>query len=497
MGQAVEPALLGRLSEFVCRTMGLNFTPDRWSDLERGIRSAGVEFGFEDPAEFADWLVHSSLAQEQVALLATHLTIGETYFFRESRAFDALREKILPGLIQERRGGSRRLRIWSAGCCTGEEPYSIAILVRQMLPDIEGWNVSILATDINPTFLKRAENGVFSEWSFRGVSPQIREQYFTRVGGSRYEIRPFFRKLVAFNYLNLADESYPSVLNDTNAMDVIFCRNVMIYLSEKQSANIAQRLGRSLVEGGYLIVGTTEASQRWGGELSVQGLAGLTAYRKSTVKTGQIEPSERVAPPVVWLPPEPMDMPVAPAMPLPAAIREAVLPKSPARQPMAIASEHYERGQYAEAAAILEPLASDGDTDISAIVLLARAQANQGKLESARQWCGRAIELDRLNPSWHYLRGTILMESGQWPEARTDFGHALYLDPDFVMAHVALSHLARRRGDFKQAQKHRENALSLIVHCEAESPLPESEGLTAARLAQILSAANSFEEAKT
>ena len=134
----VPDALWGRVSEFIAQNTGLHFPTERRSDLQRGLEAAAAEFGFADAAAFADRLLSASLTRPQLHTLASHLTIGETYFFRERKAFDALAEHILPELIRHRRGREQRLRLWSAACSTGEEPYSLAILVRQLLPDWRG-----------------------------------------------------------------------------------------------------------------------------------------------------------------------------------------------------------------------------------------------------------------------------------------------------------------------------------------------------------------------
>jgi len=121
---SISEVSLSRLSEFVATEMGLHLPRERWSDLERGIRSAAQEFGFKDAEPCIDWLVSSPLARNQIEILASHLTVGETYFFREHKSFDILEEHLFPELIRTRRRGEQSLRIWSAGCCTGEEPYS-------------------------------------------------------------------------------------------------------------------------------------------------------------------------------------------------------------------------------------------------------------------------------------------------------------------------------------------------------------------------------------
>ncbi|MBI4458741.1 MAG: protein-glutamate O-methyltransferase CheR, partial [Acidobacteria bacterium] len=241
-------SVLPLLSDFVAGQMGLHFPPERWRDLERGIGSAAREFGFSDADSFAQWLLTSPLTRNRVEVLASHLTVGETYFFRDRRAFELLEDQILPELIRSRRGTEQRLRIWSAGCATGEEPYSIAILLHKLIADLERWNITLLATDINPRFLHKARSGEYGEWSFRDAPHWLRERYFKKTEGDRFRIAPFIQKLVLFSHLNLAEDAYPSLSNDTNAIDVIFCRNVLMYFTPERQKRVAENFHRTLVD---------------------------------------------------------------------------------------------------------------------------------------------------------------------------------------------------------------------------------------------------------
>ena len=199
-----------QLSEFLASTMGLHFPPERWPDLRRGITEAAMEFGFDNVVACADWLLSAPLTKTQIEVLASHLTIGETYFFRETKTLDVLANRRFPELIRLRRGGEQRLRLWSAACCSGEEAYSLAILLRQVLPDIADWQVTILATDINPRFLQKAVAGAYGEWSFRGTPAGFKERYFNRSEDGRFVVAPEIRQMVAFEYLNLVEDVYPA-----------------------------------------------------------------------------------------------------------------------------------------------------------------------------------------------------------------------------------------------------------------------------------------------
>lgn len=193
MTETLSKALLSSLSDFLVAKMGLHFPPNRAVDLERGIRAAAKEFGFNDPEACVEWLLSSSPTKHHIETLASQLTVGETYFFREKQTFQALEEQVLPDLIRSH-ADDRRLRIWSAGCATGEEPFSLAILVARVIPNLEEWNISILGTDINPRSLQKASTGAYTAWSFRDCPAGISEIYFKKIDESRVEIRPDIRR---------------------------------------------------------------------------------------------------------------------------------------------------------------------------------------------------------------------------------------------------------------------------------------------------------------
>ena len=233
MKQAISKSSLFRISEFISANMGLDFPKDRWPDLERGIKSVSRDFNYKNPESCIQWILSSPLTKSLIEIIASHLTIGETYFFRNQNIFNALEKQILPELIHSRRKTGRHLRFWSAACASGEEPYSLAILLSKMIPDLKDWNITILATDINPLFLKKASKGVYTKWSFRSTPAWAMCGYFKKIQEGHYQINPRLKKMVRFSYLNLMDDCYPSMTNNTNAMDVIFCRNVLMYLDRK------------------------------------------------------------------------------------------------------------------------------------------------------------------------------------------------------------------------------------------------------------------------
>jgi len=496
MSHSVSETLLSQISEFVAAQMGLHFPPERWRDLERGISYAARESNAENPESFIHRLLATPLTKNQVELLASHLTVGETYFFRERKTFEILEEHILPELIRSRRGTNQHLRIWSAGCASGEEPYSIAILLHKLISDLERWRITILATDINPHFLHKAREGVYGDWSFRGTPPWVREGYFKKIEDGRLRIHSSIQKMVTFSHLNLAEDAYPSLSNNTNAMDVIFCRNVLMYFTEECQKIVAHNFDRSLVEGGWLLVSPSEASHVLFSQFRTVNLSSAILYRKDGNKAPGIDVSPSYVPeePTPWL--QPTTNLVSESEPASAIFPDfpEMLPTSPGEfqkqdvQPSQYqeALAHYEEGCYSDAADRLKFWLSQNQNDSNAMNLLARVHANQGQLVTALEWCEKAIAADKLNTGCHYLRATILQEQGVMEEAQASLQRTLYLDPKFVMAHFSLGNLALRQGKVKEADKHFENALSLLQAYRPEEILPESDGIAAGRLMDII-----------
>jgi chemotaxis protein methyltransferase CheR len=460
-------SLLSSLSDFLAAQIGLHFPKKRWGDLERGIAAAACQFGLPDAQACAHWLLSAPLTRSQIETLASHLTVGETYFFREKRSFEVLEQHILPALLHAREHTERRLRIWSAGCCTGEEAYSIAMLLDRLIPDSEKWNVTILATDINPAFLGKAAEGVYGEWSFRDTPDWIQTHHFKHGKNARFEILPRIRKRVTFSYLNLADDVYPSLTNNTNAMDVIFCRNVLMYFTAAQAKKVIENLRRSLVDGGWLIVSPVETSNSLFSGFTAVGFPGAVLYRKlaSTESPAVATTYPTAAPGLLpeTLPPE-------------CLVGNAIL-SIPLHK--ALLNSDRSAEQPGEA-----PLVEVNGSAVPS--RMARACANQGKLTEAAEWCEKAIAADKLNPAHPYLLATIRQEQGQYDLAAQSLMRALYLDLDFVLAHFALGNLRLAQGRRREAERHFRNALALLHRHPRDEPLPESDGLSAGRLAEII-----------
>jgi chemotaxis protein methyltransferase CheR len=332
--------------------------------------------------------------------------------------------------------------------------------------------------------------GIFGEWSFRDAPSWLKEGYFREVGERRFEILPRIKERVTFGYLNLAEDAYPSLTNNTNAMDVIFCRNVLMYFASDPIQQVIQKFHRSLVEGGWLIVSPTETSQQLFSRFASVPFDGGTFYRKEAEcgmpkakgsAAAAAEDERRKA------------EGGAPVGGFEISNLEFQMPT--ARPPYEEARGLMAEGNYAEAARRLEEVPGPLQDTAEYWTLQARTCANLGHLAEARRWAEKALAADKLNAGMHYLRAMIVQEQGAAEEASGSLKRALYLDPRFVLAHFALANLELRRRRQREADRHFTNTLRLLDHYQDDEVLPQSEGLAAGRLRDLVRSTLSIERA--
>jgi len=496
MTAKLSETLLAELSAFVGSRLGLHFPRERWNDLERGACAASRECAFPDDFErFIGRVLSSALTQNELETLASYLTVGETYFFREKSSLEVFEQQIVPELIRSRHASGGQLRIWSAGCASGEEPYSLAIVLSRIIADLKEWKITILATDLNTRSLHKASEGIYTNWSFRDTPQWVKNTYFKAAPGGHWAISPDIKKMVTFSYLNLVEDAYPSLLSGTNAMDVILCRNVLMYFTPEAIKKVIHQFHRSLAAQSWLMVGPAETSQTLFSEFTSVSVAGVTLYRKGATPPQMVNASFSCPPDEVPLGIRAAESAIQESGSTKASQLEVSVPRAdnhgPPDTPKAPllydqALELYQRGHYEDAVLTGIAIITQNANDARAMLLLARIYANQGNLTAAMIWCEKAIASDKMTACAHYLRATILQEQDLPEEAICSLRRAVYVDPRFTLGHFALGSLALRQGDLKESEKHFENVLLLLAGYGPEETVPESEGLSARRLREIV-----------
>lgn len=224
---------------------------------------------------YCDFIESAEGAIERRQLL-TALTTNVTRFFREPHHFDDLRDRLLPALLKRAKQGER-IRIWSAGCSSGEEPYSIAMCLNALAPDLSGLDIRILATDIDPNILQRGRLGIYSDAQMKGLPDDLRNKYFHRVEtdghGDHYQVSDTLKKLISYKELNLT-KRWPL----KGPFDVIFCRNVVIYFNEPTAQKVWADFASLLSPGAHLLVGHSERVT--GPATALFDTTGVTTYRR-------------------------------------------------------------------------------------------------------------------------------------------------------------------------------------------------------------------------
>jgi chemotaxis protein methyltransferase CheR len=444
-------------------------------------------------------------AEEELCSLARELTVPETYFFRNAAQFDALRALLSGGHAC---AGNQRPRLLSAGCASGEEAYSLAILWREVLPDREP---SILALDVNPWILERARRGIFSAWSLRETSPELRARWF-HAKGREFALDDSIRKSVTFVAGNLATDdaatAYPA------SFDVIFCRNVLMYFTRSKFQEAVARLARALTPGGYLFLGSAETLRGISHDFELCQSHGAFYYRKKPLAGVRTEdarypvdaavpgwnaagalalpnPSElhwidsigRASARIDALSREPL--PTALPRPEPGAARD---PERAFHTDLSVPLSLLRTEQFAEALAAVRALPAWLAADPDALLLEAVLLTSQGEWSSAESSCRRLLELDELNAGAHYVLGLCGAGAARLDAATHHQRVAIYLDPHFAMPRLQLGLLLRRKGEGSEARRELIQARALLERENASRLLMFGGGFGRAALLALCSA---------
>ena len=266
-----------RLSQFINSTCGIKMPPAKKTMLEGRLRKRLHHLGMESFARYCDYLFSPEGTESECIHMVDVVTTNKTDFFREPAHFDCLLEKVLPGLVREDGWGLRSpLNVWSAGCSTGEEAYSLAMVLSEFGETCPGFRFSIIATDISMRVLEKGKRGVYEQERAEPIPARLVKKYLMRSKDrSRGLVRivPELRALVDFRRLNLMDDNF----GFREPMSIIFCRNVMIYFDRSTQESVLTRFCRHLIPGGYLFTGHSETLQNLDVPLTP---AAATVYRR-------------------------------------------------------------------------------------------------------------------------------------------------------------------------------------------------------------------------
>jgi chemotaxis protein methyltransferase CheR len=447
-----DPAF-AEIKALVVRETGHHYYEDKDGQLAERIGKRMAALGIAEPSIYLERLQDGAAGPREWRLLESELTIKETFFFRFAEQFAALREHILPAMIA-RHAGDRHLRIWSAGCSTGAEPYSLAVLIHDLLGEAAGdWSVSILATDLDEGALADARAALYGGWALRTVAADERLRLF-QPEGNRWRLKPAYRGMVRFERQNLLELLDPAPAIGRNDYDLILCRNLLIYFHPDVGAALVAALGSRLAPKGKLLLGHAESGLAAATDLAPIEMGGVVSYVRDDAPETAEEPPEPAAP--------------APRRPRP--------PLPPRRGPRG-------RPLRREPAAPKPVRPAETPSDSLDEV---RAMLAQGRTGAAREAIAALAKGRPGDPVLLYLEGLAALAEGDGAAARKALRGALYLDHDLAMAHYLLAQHLIREGRDQEARRSLANAAEALADADPAAPVPEGEGLTVADLREAI-----------
>ncbi len=444
---ALGDAEFARLRELLSRTAGLVFDDSRRESMGYSIGERLRATGIADVAAYLDEVERAGSPERQ--RLLDEVTIQETHFFRNPPQMRALRMHVLPELIRHADTNGRRLRIWSAGCSTGEEPYTIAMMLRELLPSAAGWDVKVIATDISENALAAARAATYGSRAVQLATAAEVARFFVAQPGGRWTVRPEVRELVELRHHNLVRDAPPEPV-----LDLVLCRNVTIYFSRDTTRELMGRLHGSLRDGGYLLLGHSETLWQVSEDFRLVALgSGDTAafvYRR---------------------------------LDEPAAERRAILPDRRTLQELPVPPERRVAARRTRPRVELprqERTATAEAIPLSSV----RDALAEGRYADAARLARLAADADPLRSEVHYLLGRALVDSGDDAEALPALRRAVYLDPEAGLAHFLLAGALARCGD-KAAAAREYRAAAQTLGRDTDGDAHELGGRSARELAAL------------
>jgi chemotaxis protein methyltransferase CheR len=423
-----------------------------------------------------------SECRQELQALAALLTVPETYCFRNPDHFRALAELVLPERLRAR-AATRKLRLLSAGCASGEEAYSLAIVLRDRFPETGRWEVHIQGVDINPVVIQKAERARYTAWSLRETSAETRHRYF-RKEGNEYVLDRTIRAMASFDEGNLADESLP--LWSAEKFDVILCRNVIMYLAPDRMEQVVGYLSKALAPGGYLFLGHAETLRGLSHDFHLRHTHDTFYYQKKEDDSARARPRPAMPPPPAWqeVPwsyeswvdairtaseriqdlardcgKQPGSVDAAPAA-LPGRQRRSTAD-------LGVASELLREEKFREALEVLRDLDAESAAGVDAQLLRAILLTECGDIPAAEAVCAELLAADDLNAGAHYVMALCREHSGDRGGAMEQDRLAVHLDPSFASPHLHLGLLAQRTGDAATGRHELQQAVALLLREDA------------------------------
>jgi len=456
-------------ADFIRQAYGINIHEHQLEKFRDSISAICLAVGNLDAQRLLQKMIAEPFCVERIQLIEK-ITIDESYFFRDSAQIDFLKYEYLPKLIEKKRqAGDKQLRIWSAGCSTGQEIYSIAILLYELLIDYDDWNLHLLGTDINHQSLNRAKQAEYNAWNIRTEQGFINNSgYFQEVANDCFRLSDEIKAKVNISYLNLAKNSFPSIMSGTCALDMILCRNVFIYFDEATIQQASRRFYDSLNESGILMLSATDPLSIDEDYFVQEKRESVFFLRKkplffASITQSAVEPKIRLA--------------------QQSNKQVSELNLAEAKQ---LIIKHLSVAEWqAGLNQVNKALESDA-YDAELLQFKAKCLINLGQMLAAQEACEQSIIQDEVEPHSYLLYGLILMQRGYLSEAETAFRQTIFLNNAFMEAHYQLGQILLKKGQKKLAIKSIQNALALAALEKPDRPIHNVIPLTYSSFSGIM-----------
>jgi chemotaxis protein methyltransferase CheR len=486
-----------RFRDWIHKHSGIYLEETKLDSLRISLVTRATRFGFLDYAEYYRMLI---ACEDEFKELMNLVTINETSFFRFPAQFDALRDLVIPEILEHKSPLSHSFRAWSAGCSTGEEPYTIAMTLLDSAIDASAYRCEVFGTDVSTQALDRARQAIYPARALANLPQNVVQRWFEPVAGGHRPVERV-RDIVDVSYHNLVKEPYPNAL--LGNWDLIFCRNVTIYFRVESTRRVVDNFYDSLNPGGYLFIGHSETLSGISNRFESVEVGGVFLYRKPVRRlhaTGGLPPSradEPRRPTVAELSAAhiaaltaaaprtagqgytcaPAATPVhasaqrsatAPAARDAAAGATervaATVPAPPTPADALVAEAHalLEQARPSEARAAAEQALQLEPRCVQAILVTAYAHADSGDFDAAIAEANSALAIDPLLAPARYILGIIYQRQGNAAAALNEFRRTIYIDQEFVLAHFNAANIHRARGAIEEACREYENTLRAL-----------------------------------
>lgn len=457
---------LEKIQNLVLERSGLYFKEYQMPSFQKQVATRMAHISCPTPWAYYKVLTQSAQADKEFTELLNGLTNQHTHFFRIPDQFTALRDRILPS-IRERKAakGDLTLKVLSAGCATGEEPYSIAMILAEAFGRDTPWKLEVLATDISTEALVFAKRGIYTRGSLRHVEEGFMKRYLERfclIQRDELFVSPAVKKLVEFQFMNLVEDTYPQ------DFDIVFCRHVTIYFERQTTQGLIERFYQGLAEDGYLFTGGTETLYGISNKFELVDIADALIYRKSSGHRLRSPPGPRNPPPP----------PVTPASSPAQSLQEAQALYERAR-------ERFQGKAYEEARRLVRSALQIEPALGAAHLLLAEVFLHEERWAEAAEECEQVITLDFLAREPRYLLGLIEKKRQRPKEALDSLKKAVYLDPNYSLAYFTMADLHREEGRPEEALRAYRNTLQALEQEPEEDFQTSSGGLSKKALAEV------------